>query len=60
MHLTVLSPFSSPTYWREFTRKNMKAGKTEKTFNLEEKEKYCAQRENCVRWKNNPFRKDRL
>lgn len=47
MYLIVLSPFSSPTYWEEFRRKNMKAGKTEKTFNLEEKEKYCAEGELC-------------
>lgn len=43
-YLIVLSPHSLPKYLRLLTRKNIKAGETVKTFNLEEKGKHhCVQ-----------------
>lgn len=45
---------------RSLQEKNIKAGETEKTFNLEEKENHCAQRQNCRRWRKHLFGKERL
>lgn len=46
MCLIVLPPLSLPKYLRQFTGKNIKIGKTEKTFYWGEKDKHnCAQKE---------------